>query len=41
MRFLMKVSMPLETSNKAAQEGFQVIPKILERIKPGFPIWLL
>ena len=34
MRFLMKVSMPVETSNKAAREGFQVLPKILERIKP-------
>ena len=34
MRFLMKVSMPVETANKAAQDGFQVIPKILERIKP-------
>ena len=29
MRFLMKVSMPVETANKAAQDGFQ----------PEFPIW--
>ena len=34
MRFFMKVSFPVETGNKAAREGFQVIPKILERIKP-------
>ena len=34
MRFLMKVSMPVETANRAARDGFQVIPRILDQIKP-------
>ncbi len=34
MRFLMKVSMPVETTNKAVQSGLTVIPKILEQVKP-------
>ena len=34
MRFLMKVSFPVEAGNKAAKDGFSVIPKILEEQKP-------
>ena len=35
MRFLMKVSMPVETGNKAIEsDGLAVIPKILEHVKP-------
>ena len=35
MRFLMKVSMPVEATNKAIQsDGLAVIPKILEQVQP-------
>ena len=34
MRFLMKVSFPVEAGNKAAKDGFSVIPKILEEQRP-------
>ena len=34
MRFLIKVSFPIEAGNKAAKEGFRAIPKILEEQKP-------
>ncbi len=34
MRFLMKVSFPVEPANKAAKDGFSIIPKILEEQKP-------
>ena len=33
MRFLFKISIPVEAGNKAAQDGFSVIPKILEQQK--------
>jgi hypothetical protein len=34
MRFLFKISFPVEAGNKAAEDGFSVIPKILEQQKP-------
>ena len=34
MRFLFKISIPVEAGNKAAKDGFSVIPKILEQQKP-------
>jgi hypothetical protein len=34
MRFLLKISIPVEAGNKAAKDGFSVIPKILEQQKP-------
>ena len=34
MRFLFKISMPVEAGNKAARDGYSVIPKILEQQKP-------
>lgn len=34
MRFLFKISMPVETANRAARDGFSVIPRILEEQKP-------
>ena len=34
MRFLFKISWPVEAGNKAAKDGFSVIPKILEQQKP-------
>ena len=34
MRFLMKVSIPVEAGNDAAKKGFDVIPSILEEQKP-------
>jgi hypothetical protein len=34
MRFLLKVSMPVEAGNKAARDGFAAIAKILEEQKP-------
>lgn len=34
MRFLMKVSFPVEAGNKAAKDGFKAIQAILERQKP-------
>ena len=34
MRFLIKVSLPVEAGNRAAKEGFKTIPSILEEIKP-------
>ena len=34
MRFLFKISFPVEVGNKAAKDGFSVIPKILEEQKP-------
>ena len=34
MRFLVKVSLPVEAGNAAAKDGFQVIRKILEQQKP-------
>ena len=34
MRFLMKVSMSVESANRAARDGFQVIPRILDQVKP-------
>lgn len=34
MRFLIKVSFPVEAGNKAAKDGFSIIPKILEQQKP-------
>jgi len=34
MRFLFKISFPVEAGNKAAKEGFKMIPKILEEQKP-------
>ena len=35
MRFLMKISLPVETANKAIQsDGLAVIPKILNQVKP-------
>ncbi len=34
MRFLFKVTMPVEAGNAAAKDGFAVIAKILEQQKP-------
>ena len=34
MRFLLKISMPVEAGNAAAKEGFKAIPQILEEQKP-------
>ncbi len=34
MRFLIKVSIPVEAGNDAARKGFDVIPSILEEQKP-------
>ena len=34
MRFLVKVSIPVEAGNAAAKEGFAVVRTILERQKP-------
>ena len=34
MRFLIKISWPVEAGNRAAKEGFKTIPSILEEIKP-------
>jgi hypothetical protein len=34
MRFLVKVSMPVEAGNKAAHDGFSAIRKILDEQKP-------
>ncbi len=34
MRFLVKVSIPVEAGNDAAKKGFDVIPSILEEQKP-------
>ncbi len=34
MRFMVKVSIPVEAGNAAAKEGFQVIRTILEQQKP-------
>ena len=34
MRFLVKVSLPVEAGNAAAKEGFKAIPSILEEQKP-------
>jgi hypothetical protein len=34
MRFLFKISIPVEAGNQAAKDGFSVIPKILEQQKP-------
>ena len=34
MRFLFKISMPVEAGNAAAKEGFKAIPQILEEQKP-------
>ncbi len=34
MRFLVKITMPVDAANKAARDGFSVILKILEEQKP-------
>ena len=34
MRFLVKVTMPVEAGNAAAKDGFSVVSKILEQQKP-------
>jgi hypothetical protein len=34
MRFLLKISIPVEAGNEAAKNGFKVIGKILEHQKP-------
>jgi len=34
MRFLVKVSWPVEAGNVAAKNGFEVVPKILEEQQP-------
>ena len=34
MRFLVKVSMPVEAGNSAAKNGFKSIPEILKELKP-------
>ena len=34
MRFLFKISMPVEAANRAARDGFSVIRRILEEQKP-------
>ena len=34
MRFLVKVTMPVEAGNASAEGGFSAIPKILEQQKP-------
>ena len=34
MRFLIKVSIPVEAGNDAAKKGFDLIPSILEKQKP-------
>lgn len=34
MRFLVKIQMPIEAGNKAAREGFKMIPSILAEQKP-------
>ena len=34
MRFLVKVSWPVEAGNAAARNGFEVIPQILEQQQP-------
>ena len=34
MRFLCKISFPVEDGNAAAKEGFKVVPQILEEQKP-------
>jgi len=34
MRFLVKVSWPVESGNAAAKDGFKVVPQILEQTKP-------
>jgi hypothetical protein len=34
MRFLFKISWPVEAGNKAAKDGYSVVPKILEQQKP-------
>ena len=37
MRFLIKISWPVEAGNRAAKEGFKAVPSILEEIKPEKP----
>lgn len=34
MRFIVKITMPVEAGNAAAKKDFKVIPEILEQIKP-------
>jgi len=34
MRFLVKVSIPVEAGNKAAKDGFKVVQQIVEEQKP-------
>jgi len=34
MRFIIKISLPVEAGNAAAKEGFKAIPSILEEQKP-------
>ena len=34
MRFLIKISWPVEAGNQAAKEGFKAVPAILEETKP-------
>ena len=34
MRFMFKISMPVEAGNKAAKEGFSAMQRILEQQKP-------
>jgi hypothetical protein len=34
MRFIVKVSMPVEAGNQQAKQGFKALPEILEQIKP-------
>ncbi len=34
MRFLIKISWPVEAGNAAARDGFKAVPSILEELKP-------
>ncbi len=34
MRFILKASMPVETGNASAKQGFKVLPQIIEQLKP-------
>jgi len=34
MRFMLKASIPVDTGNASAKQGYKVLPEILEQLKP-------